>query len=93
MMGTGEPMDNYDNVLRFFRTDHIRGWIKISVREILRSQRAGSCQRSKELAQKHLQITLAISLHSPNDEMRRGLMPIAMKYSIDELLDACHYYF
>ena len=57
MMGTGEPMDNYDNFLKF------------------------------------IQITLAISLHSPNDEMRRGLMPIAMKYSIDELLDACHYYF
>ena len=95
MMGTGEPMDNYDNVLRFVRFVHMisdEHGLHISQRNITIST-CGIVPKIKELAQKHLQITLAISLHSPNDEMRRGLMPIAMKYSIDELLDACHYYF
>ena len=91
-MGTGEPMDNYDNVLRFLELITSEDGLNISQRNITIST-CGIVPKIKELAQKHLQITLAISLHSPNDEMRRGLMPIAMKYSIDELLDACHYYF
>ena len=66
--------------------------LNISQRNITIST-CGIVPKIKELAEKHLQITLAISLHSPNDEMRRGLMPIAMRYSINELLDACHYYF
>ena len=92
MMGTGEPMDNYDNVLRFLELITSEDGLNISQRNITIST-CGIVPKIKELDQKHLQITLAISLHSPNDEMRRGLMPIAMKYSIDELLDACHYYF
>ena len=92
MMGTGEPMDNYDNVLRFLELITSEDGLNISQRNITIST-CGIVPKIRELAQKHLQITLAISLHSPNDEMRRGLMPIAMKYSIDELLDACHYYF
>ena len=92
IMGTGEPMDNYDNVLRFLELITSEDGLNISQRNITIST-CGIVPKIKELAQKHLQITLAISLHSPNDEMRRGLMPIAMKYSIDELLDACHYYF
>ena len=92
VMGTGEPMDNYDNVLRFLELITSEDGLNISQRNITIST-CGIVPKIKELAQKHLQITLAISLHSPNDEMRRGLMPIAMKYSIDELLDACHYYF
>ena len=61
MMGTGEPMDNYDNVLRFFRTDHIRGWIKISVRENITISTCGDrAKRSKETCSENiLQITLA----------------------------------
>ena len=92
MMGTGEPMDNYDNVLRFLELITSENGLNISQRNITIST-CGIVPKIRELAEKHLQITLAISLHSPNDEMRRGLMPIAMKYSIDELLDACHYYF
>mgnify|MGYP000680004884 CR=1 FL=1 len=92
VMGSGEPMDNYDNVLRFLELITSEDGLNISQRNITIST-CGIVPKIKELAQKHLQITLAISLHSPNDEMRRGLMPIAMKYSIDELLDACHYYF
>ena len=92
IMGTGEPMDNYDNFLKFIHLLTDEHGLNISQRNITIST-CGIVPKIKELAQKHLQITLAISLHSPNDEMRRGLMPIAMKYSIDELLDACHYYF
>ena len=92
MMGTGEPMDNYDNVLRFLELITSENGLNISQRNITIST-CGIVPKIKELAEKHLQITLAISLHSPNDEMRRGLMPIAMRYSINELLDACHYYF
>ena len=92
MMGTGEPMDNYDNVLRFLELITSEDGLNISQRNITIST-CGIVPKIKELAEKHLQITLAISLHSPNDEMRRGLMPIAMRYSINELLDACHYYF
>ena len=92
VMGTGEPLDNYDNLLTFIRMLTDENGLHISQRNITIST-CGIVPKIKELAQKHLQITLAISLHSPNDEMRRGLMPIAMKYSIDELLDACHYYF
>ena len=92
MMGTGEPLDNYDNAVKFIRMLSDEHGLNISQRNITIST-CGIVPKIKELAQKHLQITLAISLHSPNDEMRRGLMPIAMKYSIDELLDACHYYF
>ena len=92
VMGSGEPMDNYDNLIRFIRLLSDENGLNISQRNITIST-CGIVPKIKELAQKHLQITLAISLHSPNDEMRRGLMPIAMKYSIDELLDACHYYF
>lgn len=92
MMGTGEPMDNYDNVLRFLELITSEDGLNISQRNITIST-CGIVPKIRELAEKHLQITLAISLHSSNDEMRRGLMPIAMRYSIDELLDACHYYF
>ena len=92
VMGTGEPLDNYDNFVKFIHMLSDEHGLNISQRNITIST-CGIVPKIKELAQKHLQITLAISLHSPNDEMRRGLMPIAMKYSIDELLDACHYYF
>ena len=92
IMGTGEPLDNYDNFLKFIHMVSDEHGLNISQRNITIST-CGIVPKIRELAEKHLQITLAISLHSPNDEMRRGLMPIAMKYSIDELLDACHYYF
>ena len=92
VMGSGEPMDNYDNLIRFIHLLTDEHGLNISQRNITIST-CGIVPKIKELAEKHLQITLAISLHSPNDEMRRGLMPIAMRYSINELLDACHYYF
>lgn len=92
MMGTGEPMDNFENVLRFLELITSENGLNISQRNLTIST-CGIVPKIRELAQKHLQITLAISLHSPNDLMRQELMPIARKYSMDELFDACKYYF
>lgn len=91
VMGTGEPMDNYDNILRFLELLTDENGLNISQRNITIST-CGIVPKIEELAKEKLQITLAISLHAPNDEMRRELMPIANKYSMDELLKACKYY-
>ena len=87
MMGTGEPMDNYENVLRFLELITSEKGLHISQRNVTIST-CGIVPKIRDLAQEHLQITLAISLHAPNDEKRRELMPIAKKYSMEELLDA-----
>lgn len=92
MMGTGEPMDNFENVLRFLELITSEQGLHISQRNLTIST-CGIVPKIRELAKKHLQITLAISLHSPNDKMRKELMPIANQYSMDELMDACRYYF
>ena len=85
VMGTGEPLDNYDNLLRFIHilTDE-DGGIHISQRNLTVST-CGLVPKIYELAEEKLQMTLAVSLHAPNDEKRRELMPIANKYSIDEV--------
>lgn len=92
VMGTGEPLDNYDNLLRFIHILTEDGGIHISQRNLTVST-CGLVPRIYELADEKLQMTLAVSLHAPNDEKRRELMPIANKYSVDELLEACRYYF
>ncbi|MDY5074674.1 MAG: 23S rRNA (adenine(2503)-C(2))-methyltransferase RlmN, partial [Fusicatenibacter saccharivorans] len=92
VMGTGEPMDNYDNLVRFVRLLSSREGLNISQRNITVST-CGIVPNMYKLADEGLQITLALSLHAPNDEKRRELMPIANKYSIDEILDACRNYF
>ena len=91
-MGTGEPMDNYDNFVRFVRLLSSPEGLNISQRNITVST-CGIVPNMYRLADEGLQITLALSLHAPNDEKRRELMPIANKYSIDEILDACRNYF
>ena len=92
VMGTGEPLDNYDNLLRFIHILTEDGGIHISQRNLTVST-CGLVPKIYELAEEKLQMTLAVSLHAPNDEKRRELMPIANKYSIDELLAACRNYF
>ena len=92
IMGTGEPMDNYDNVVQFLRMVSDDKGICISQRNITVST-CGLVPRIRQLAEEQLQITLALSLHAPNDEKRQELMPIARKYTLDEVLDACRYYF
>jgi len=92
LMGAGEPMDNFDNVIKFIEIINSDQGLNISQRNITVST-CGLVPRIKELADKKLQITLALSLHAADDETRKSLMPIANKYSIKEVLDACRYYF
>ena len=92
LMGTGEPMDNYDAVVRFIRlVSHEKG-LNISQRNITVST-CGIVPRIRQFADEGLNVTLALSLHAPNDEKRRELMPIANRYSLEEVLAACRYYF
>lgn len=92
VMGTGEPMDNYDNLLRFIRILSDGNGQNISQRNLTVST-CGIVPRIRQLAEEGLTITLALSLHAPTDEKRRVLMPIANKYSLSEVIPACAYYF
>lgn len=92
MMGTGEPMDNYDNMLRFLHMISDENGLNISQRNITVST-CGIVPKMRQLADEKLQITLALSLHASTDEKRKELMPIANKYTLDEVLDACRYYY
>ena len=92
VMGSGEPMDNYDNLLKFIELLTDENGLNISQRNITVST-CGLVPKMRELADRQLQITLALSLHATTDEKRRKLMPIANKYGIGELMEACKYYF
>ena len=91
VMGTGEPFDNFDELIAFIRILTSEEGLNISQRNITVST-CGLVPRIKEFADADLAVTLAISLHAPNDEMRKALMPIAYQYSIDEIMDACRYF-
>lgn len=91
LMGTGEPFDNYKNVLKFLKLVNAKEGINIGMRHITIST-CGLVPEIKKLADENIQVTLAISLHAPNDELRQSIMPIAKKYSIEELINACKYY-
>lgn len=92
VMGTGEPLDNYDNLLRFIQILTDEHGLNISQRNITVST-CGLVPKIKELALNGLGITLAISLHGPNDRIRRELMPIGNQYDIKTLMEACSYYY
>lgn len=92
VMGTGEPLDNYDNLLKFIELLTDENGLNISQRNLTVST-CGIVPKMIELADKKLQITLALSLHASSQEKRLALMPIANKYDISEVLDACRYYF
>ena len=92
MMGTGEPMDNYNNILKFLHLLTDENGLNISQRNVTVST-CGIVPRMRQLADEKLQITLALSLHATTDEKRRKLMPIANRYSIKELMEVCQYYF
>ncbi len=91
VMGSGEPLDNYDNVLKFLRMVSDKNGLNISQRNITVST-CGIVPGILKLAGEELQITLALSLHAPNDEVRRSLMPIANRYGLSEVLEACRIY-
>lgn len=92
VMGTGEPMDNYDHFLKFVKMLTDEKGLHISQRNITVST-CGIVPAMKELAKEKLQITLALSLHGANQEKRKELMPVANKYELSEVLTACDEYF
>lgn len=92
VMGTGEPLDNYDSLLRFLELLTCEGGLHISQRNVTVST-CGIVPRMRQLADEKLQITLALSLHASSQEKRKSLMPVANKYALPEVIDACRYYF
>ena len=92
LMGSGEPLDNYNEVVKFLKNVSAEGGINISPRNISLST-CGLVPKIYDLANEGLPVNLTISLHQTTDEGRARTMPIAKKYSIDEILKACEYYF
>ncbi|MCX8129010.1 MAG: 23S rRNA (adenine(2503)-C(2))-methyltransferase RlmN [Clostridia bacterium] len=91
MMGIGEPLDNYENVLKFLRLVNHQEGINIGFRHISIST-CGLVPEILKLSKENIPITLSISLHAPNDEIRENIMPINKKYSIDKIIEACKIY-
>ena len=92
LMGIGEPLDNFDNVLRFLELVNSPEGMHISMRHISLST-CGLVPKIRQLAEKKLQITLSVSLHAPNDEVRNTIMPVNQAYPTEELLAACRDYY
>ena len=92
VMGSGEPFDNYDNLVRFIRLLSDENGLNISQRNITVST-CGIVPGIRQFSKEGLSVTLALSLHAPNDEVRKTLMPIANKYSLSEILPACREYY
>ena len=92
LMGIGEPLDNFDNVMRFLELVNSEDGLNISMRHISLST-CGLVTKIDRLAEKKLQISLAISLHGPNNEIRNKIMPVNKAYPIEELLDCCRRYY
>lgn len=91
LMGIGEPLDNYDNVIKFLKLVNHKSGMNIGLRHVSLST-CGLVDRIDRLAGEGLPVTLSVSLHAPNDDIRRRIMPVANRYSIDELLDCCRRY-
>lgn len=91
LMGSGEPLDNYDNVLKFIYLANSPEGLNLGQRHITLST-CGLIEQMYQLAEENLQITLAISLHAPNDEIRNKIMPVSKKNTMSELLKVCKYY-
>ena len=92
VMGSGEPLENYDNLLRFLRLVNHKDGQDISMRNITVST-CGIVEKIEELAGEDLSINLAISLHAATDEKRKKIMPVAMRYGLKDLIAACRRYF
>ena len=92
LMGSGEPLDNFDNVCKFIELVSAQEGMNISRRNISLST-CGLVDKMKQLAEKQFDVSLTISLHATTDEERNKLMPIANKWSIAEILEACDFYF
>lgn len=91
VMGIGEPFDNYDELVKFLHMISDENGLNISQRSITVST-CGLVHNMYRFADEQLGVTLAVSLHAPNDEIRKTIMPVANSYSIDEIIEACRYY-
>jgi 23S rRNA (adenine2503-C2)-methyltransferase len=91
-MGIGEPLDNFDNVMKFLELVNSPEGMNISMRHISLST-CGLVPKIDELAKRKLQLTLSVSLHAPNDEIRNRIMPVNKAYPTEELLEACRRYY
>ena len=92
LMGIGEPLDNFENVMRFLELVNSPEGMNISMRHISLST-CGLVPKIDELAKRKLQLTLSVSLHAPNDETRNKIMPVNRAYPSEELLEACRRYY
>ena len=92
LMGSGEPLDNYDNTIKFLRLVSAPEGINVSQRNISLST-SGLVPNMRKLAEENVSVNLTVSLHSPFDEERQKIMPIAKTYKISRIIDACVYYF
>ncbi|MCM1404489.1 MAG: 23S rRNA (adenine(2503)-C(2))-methyltransferase RlmN [Prevotella sp.] len=92
LMGSGEPLDNYDQVVRFLHLVTAPNGINISARNISLST-SGLVPQIKKFADEDMQVNLCISLHAPNDQIRQQIMPVAKRYALREVIDAAKYYF
>ena len=92
VMGSGEPMDNFDNLIRFIEMLTDENGLNISQRNLTVST-CGLVPKIKEFARKKYALTLALSLHAPSDEKRKQIMPVANSYTISETIDACREYY
>ncbi len=91
IMGIGEPLDNFDNVIKFIKIINSKDGQNIGMRHITLST-CGIIDKIKELCKLNLQITLAVSLHAPNNEIRESIMPISRKNNFNDLIEVCRYY-
>ena len=91
LMGSGEPLDNYDNVVKFLHLVNDPEGLNISLRNVSLST-CGLVPRMYDFAEEGLPVTLSLSLHAPNDEIRRKIMPVANAYAYDEVMAACRHY-
>ncbi|NMA95623.1 MAG: 23S rRNA (adenine(2503)-C(2))-methyltransferase RlmN [Clostridiales bacterium] len=92
LMGSGEPLDNYDNTIKFLKMIHDPDGLNLSYRNMTLST-CGIVDKIYKLSEENMPITLAISLHAPNDSIRRKIMPISSRYSIDDIFKASDHYF
>lgn len=92
VMGSGEPLDNYENLIRFIHLLSDEHGLNISQRNITVST-CGIVPKMEKLAEEGLSITLALSLHAPTDEVRKTLMPVANSYALEDVMEACRTYF
>ena len=92
LMGIGEPLDNFDNVMRFLELVNSPEGMNISMRHISLST-CGLVPKIDKLAEKKLQLTLSVSLHAPNDAVRDKIMPVNRAFKTEQLLDACRRYY